>query len=160
DEEATYAQPAEDVRRPAPRVRPEPQPQEQRAPRMRPAPAEAAEPAPRAQRPAPQPRAEKRPAPQPSAFRFGRPVELPDTNLLTTPKQRTSHADAQTLQAMSRQLEGVLADYGVQGEVVSARPGPVVTLFEFEPAAGVKSSRVIGLSDDIARSMSATACRV
>ncbi|MBK6704132.1 MAG: hypothetical protein IPG56_10535 [Caulobacteraceae bacterium] len=61
---------------------------------------------------------------------------------------------------MSRQLEGVLADFGVQGEVLSARPGPVVTLFEFEPAAGVKSSRVIGLSDDIARSMSATACRV
>jgi S-DNA-T family DNA segregation ATPase FtsK/SpoIIIE len=61
---------------------------------------------------------------------------------------------------MSRQLEGVLADFGVQGEVLSARPGPVVTLFEFEPAAGVKSSRVIGLSDDIARSMSATAARV
>ena len=61
---------------------------------------------------------------------------------------------------MSRQLEGVLADFGVQGEVLSARPGPVVTLFEFEPAAGVKSSRVIGLADDIARSMSATAARV
>jgi S-DNA-T family DNA segregation ATPase FtsK/SpoIIIE len=54
----------------------------------------------------------------------------------------------------------VLADFGVQGEVLSARPGPVVTLFELEPAAGVKSSRVVGLADDIARSMSATACRV
>ncbi|HVZ99909.1 MAG TPA: DNA translocase FtsK 4TM domain-containing protein [Caulobacterales bacterium] len=93
-------------------------------------------------------------------FRFGRPFELPDAGLLATPKQRVSHADAQTLHAMSRQLEGVLADFGVQGEIVSARPGPVVTLFELEPAAGVKSSRVIGLADDIARSMSATAARV
>jgi DNA segregation ATPase FtsK/SpoIIIE, S-DNA-T family len=93
-------------------------------------------------------------------FRFGRPFELPGASLLAPPKPRQSQADAQTLHAMSRQLEGVLADFGVQGEVMSARPGPVVTLFEFEPAAGVKSSRVIGLADDIARSMSATAARV
>jgi S-DNA-T family DNA segregation ATPase FtsK/SpoIIIE len=106
------------------------------------------------------PRAEKRKPEQPSAFRFGRPFELPEADLLTTPKPRVTQTDAQTLHAMSRQLEGVLADFGVQGEVLSARPGPVVTLFEFEPAAGVKSSRVIGLSDDIARSMSATAARV
>ncbi|MFN3463349.1 MAG: DNA translocase FtsK 4TM domain-containing protein [Terricaulis sp.] len=97
---------------------------------------------------------------QHTAFSFGRDFDLPDTDLLTTPKQRVNQTDAQTLHAMSRQLEGVLADFGVQGEVLSARPGPVVTLFEFEPAAGVKSSRVIGLSDDIARSMSATAARV
>ena len=86
--------------------------------------------------------------------------ELPDSALLANPKPRTNQADAQTLHAMSRQLEGVLADFGVQGEIVSARPGPVVTLFELEPAAGVKSSRVIGLADDIARSMSATSARV
>jgi S-DNA-T family DNA segregation ATPase FtsK/SpoIIIE len=91
---------------------------------------------------------------------FGRDFDLPDTDLLATPKQRITHADPQTLNAMSRQLETVLADFGVQGEVLSARPGPVVTLFEFEPAAGVKSSRVIGLSDDIARTMNATAARV
>jgi S-DNA-T family DNA segregation ATPase FtsK/SpoIIIE len=112
--------------------------------------------APRAQKP----RAEKPKAQQSASFRFGKPFELPDTELLATPKARVTQADPQTLHAMSRQLEGVLADFGVQGEVLSARPGPVVTLFEFEPAAGVKSSRVIGLSDDIARSMSATACRV
>jgi DNA segregation ATPase FtsK/SpoIIIE, S-DNA-T family len=108
---------------------------------------------------APAPRAEKRRQPEQS-FRFGRPFELPDTDLLATPKPRVTQTDAQTLHAMSRQLEGVLADFGVQGEVLSARPGPVVTLFEFEPAAGVKSSRVIGLSDDIARTMNATAARV
>jgi S-DNA-T family DNA segregation ATPase FtsK/SpoIIIE len=96
----------------------------------------------------------------PAAPLFGRDFDLPDTDLLSTPKQRVTQTDAQTLHAMSRQLEGVLADFGVQGEVLSARPGPVVTLFELEPAAGVKSSRVVGLADDIARSMSATACRV
>ncbi|MFZ2030352.1 MAG: DNA translocase FtsK 4TM domain-containing protein [Vitreimonas sp.] len=138
--------------------------------------APAPRPAPRAQRPLPQTRSEteafapkkreaaarpeKKQPKQHSTFSFGREFELPDTDLLSTPKQRTAHTDAQTLHAMSRQLETVLADFGVQGEVLSARPGPVVTLFELEPAAGVKSSRVVGLADDIARSMSATACRV
>lgn len=134
---------------------------------------EAPRPRPRPARPTPptrepqeaRARAPERPKPpkkerQHAAFSFGRDFDLPDTDLLTTPKQRVNQTDAQTLHAMSRQLEGVLADFGVQGEVLSARPGPVVTLFEFEPAAGVKSSRVIGLSDDIARSMSATAARV
>ncbi|MBL8549918.1 MAG: DNA translocase FtsK 4TM domain-containing protein [Hyphomonadaceae bacterium] len=90
----------------------------------------------------------------------GARFELPSENLFTLPKQRTSHADPAQLQSMSRQLEAVLQDFGVQGEIVSARPGPVVTLFELEPAPGVKSSRVVGLADDIARSMSATAARV
>jgi len=106
-----------------------------------------------------QPKAQKRDKPH-ASFHFGREFELPDTDLLATPKQRIAHTDAQSLHAMSRQLEGVLADFGIQGEILSARPGPVVTLFELEPAAGVKSSRVVGLADDIARSMSATACRV
>lgn len=60
----------------------------------------------------------------------------------------------------ARLLESVLADYGVKGEITRVRPGPVVTLYEFEPVAGVKSSRVIGLSDDIARSMSAISARI
>jgi S-DNA-T family DNA segregation ATPase FtsK/SpoIIIE len=54
----------------------------------------------------------------------------------------------------------VLGDFGVRGEIINARPGPVVTLYELEPAPGIKSSRVIGLSDDIARSMSALSARV
>ncbi|MDD9332287.1 MAG: DNA translocase FtsK, partial [Bartonella sp.] len=57
-------------------------------------------------------------------------------------------------------LESVLEDFGIKGEIIHVRPGPVVTMYEFEPAAGVKSSRVIGLSDDIARSMSAISARV
>ena len=57
-------------------------------------------------------------------------------------------------------LESVLQDFGVRGEIINARPGPVVTLYELEPAPGIKSSRVIGLADDIARSMSAVSARV
>jgi S-DNA-T family DNA segregation ATPase FtsK/SpoIIIE len=57
-------------------------------------------------------------------------------------------------------LEKTLEDFGVRGDVLNAHPGPVVTLYEFEPAPGIKSSRVIGLADDIARSMSAVSARV
>ncbi|MCR6644893.1 MAG: DNA translocase FtsK [Terricaulis sp.] len=142
--------------RPMREAPPQPQPR-QRAPIMRER-APAREEAPRRERPAP--RAEKRRQAEQNSFSFGRAFELPDTDLLSMPKQRITQTDAQTLHAMSRQLEGVLADFGVQGEVLSARPGPVVTLFEFEPAAGVKSSRVIGLAEDIARTMNASAARV
>ena len=148
----TYRRKLDDRSEQKPNAKPAPR---ERTPR--PAPTEAAEQAPRRPR---EQRAEKRQQAPATTNRFGRPFELPETDLLATPKQRVNQTDAQTLHAMSRQLEGVLADFGVQGEVLSARPGPVVTLFEFEPAAGVKSSRVIGLSDDIARSMSATAARV
>ena len=64
------------------------------------------------------------------------------------------------LEQNARLLEGVLEDFGVKGEIIHVRPGPVVTLYELEPAPGIKSSRVIGLADDIARSMSAIAARV
>jgi len=64
------------------------------------------------------------------------------------------------LEQNARLLEGVLEDFGVKGEIINVRPGPVVTLYELEPAPGIKSSRVIGLADDIARSMSAIAARV
>ncbi len=57
-------------------------------------------------------------------------------------------------------LKTVLDDYGIKGEIVSVRPGPVVTMYELEPAPGLKAARVIGLADDIARSMSALAARV
>ena len=66
----------------------------------------------------------------------------------------------EVLDENARELEGVLDDFGVKGEIVNVRPGPVVTLYELEPAPGVKSSRVIGLADDIARSMSAVSARV
>ena len=82
-------------------------------------------------------------------------------SVLTAPKasdrQPLSKAE---LEANSRALESVLGDFGVRGEIVKAHPGPVVTLYELEPAPGIKSSRVIGLADDIARSMSALSARV
>jgi S-DNA-T family DNA segregation ATPase FtsK/SpoIIIE len=87
--------------------------------------------------------------------------ELPPLGLLAKPNgaRRTVISD-EALEQNARMLENVLADFGVRGEIINVRPGPVVTLYELEPAAGVKSSRVIGLSDDIARSMSAVAARV
>ncbi len=87
--------------------------------------------------------------------------QLPPLNLLAKPKpgHRLQVSD-EALEQNARMLETVLADFGVRGEIINVRPGPVVTLYELEPAAGVKSSRVIGLADDIARSMSAVAARV
>ncbi len=66
----------------------------------------------------------------------------------------------EALQANARLLETVLSDYGVQGEIVEIRPGPVVTLYELVPAPGIRSARVIGLADDVARSLSVTAVRI
>jgi S-DNA-T family DNA segregation ATPase FtsK/SpoIIIE len=87
--------------------------------------------------------------------------EFPPLDLLApAPKERAPALSAATLEENSRALESVLEDFGVRGEIVNARPGPVVTLYELEPAPGIKSSRVIGLADDIARSMSAVSARV
>ncbi len=66
----------------------------------------------------------------------------------------------EALSETARELETTLQDFGVRGEIGQMRPGPVVTLYELEPAPGIKSSRVIGLADDIARSMSAISARV
>ena len=68
--------------------------------------------------------------------------------------------DDEALAENARLLESVLEDFGVHGRIVKVRPGPVVTLYELEPAPGTKSARVIGLADDIARSMSAVSVRV
>ena len=87
--------------------------------------------------------------------------ELPPLNLLAKPNTaRRAVISDEALEQNARMLENVLSDFNVRGEIINVRPGPVVTLYELEPAAGVKSSRVIGLADDIARSMSAVACRV
>src|SRR5262249_53142205 len=87
--------------------------------------------------------------------------ELPSTELLAAPKQNDrSTLSTEAIQENAVALESVLSDFGVRGEIINARPGPVVTLYELEPAPGIKSSRVIGLSDDIARSMSALSARV
>ena len=88
--------------------------------------------------------------------------ELPHLEFLGEPKNvvQDSSLSSEALEANARLLEGVLEDFGVKGEIIKVHPGPVVTLYELEPAPGIKSSRVIGLADDIARSMSAIACRV
>ncbi len=87
--------------------------------------------------------------------------EHPPLSLLTSPSTvERHHLSDEALEANARMLESVLDDYGVKGEIVSVRPGPVVTMYELEPAPGLKASRVIGLSDDIARSMSALSARV
>ncbi|WP_243611816.1 DNA translocase FtsK [Shimia aestuarii] len=87
--------------------------------------------------------------------------ELPPLGLLANPMEiQRHHLSDEALEENARMLEAVLDDYGVKGEIVSVRPGPVVTMYELEPAPGLKASRVIGLADDIARSMSALSARV
>src|ERR1700687_6385243 len=96
-----------------------------------------------------------RPAP-PSPRRSSGGYVLPALELLTPPsKVGRATMSSEILQENAVALEGVLADFGVRGEIINARPGPVVMLYELEPEPGIKSSRVIGLADDIARSMSA-----
>ena len=86
---------------------------------------------------------------------------MPSITMLTEPKKSVGAKISQdALEQNARLLEGVLDDFGVKGEIVNVRPGPVVALYELEPAPGIKSSRVIGLADDIARSMSAVSARV
>jgi DNA segregation ATPase FtsK/SpoIIIE, S-DNA-T family len=86
---------------------------------------------------------------------------MPSITMLTEPKKSAGAKVSQdALEQNARLLEGVLDDFGVKGEIVNVRPGPVVALYELEPAPGIKSSRVIGLADDIARSMSAVSARV
>ena len=88
--------------------------------------------------------------------------ELPALGLLAEAKHKglPDEHRPEKLEAMARRLEGVLEDFGVKGDIINVRPGPVVTLYELEPAPGIKSSRVISLADDIARSMSAISARV
>ncbi len=103
----------------------------------------------------------RKPAPRAPARRSSDKFELPPISVLTAPKASDRQPLSKSeLDSNSRALEGVLSDFGVRGDIVKAHPGPVVTLYELEPAPGIKSSRVIGLADDIARSMSALSARV
>ena len=92
----------------------------------------------------------------------GGDYQLPALDLLAEPVvvKDTAHLTDEALEENARMLEAVLSDFGVKGRITAVRPGPVVTLYEFEPAAGVKSSRVVSLSDDVARNMSAVAARI
>jgi DNA segregation ATPase FtsK/SpoIIIE, S-DNA-T family len=103
----------------------------------------------------------KKAAPRAPARKSSDRFELPSVSVLTAPRASDRQPLSRSeLDSNSRALEGVLGDFGVRGEIVKAHPGPVVTLYELEPAPGIKSSRVIGLADDIARSMSALSARV
>jgi S-DNA-T family DNA segregation ATPase FtsK/SpoIIIE len=103
----------------------------------------------------------RRPAQQPALDLGDGAWALPPLDLLTAaPTQRVGRPSEESLQANARLLESVLEDYGVRGRIAEIRPGPVVTLYELEPAPGTKSARVIGLADDIARSMSLIAVRI
>ena len=105
--------------------------------------------------------------PPPSALRQ-QPLPLPEAGwqfpavslLKPVPARAASGPSADALEANARLLETVLADYGVQGAIRDIRPGPVVTLYELEPAPGIRSARVIGLADDVARSLSVVAVRI
>jgi DNA segregation ATPase FtsK/SpoIIIE, S-DNA-T family len=108
-----------------------------------------------------QPAPRRRAAPRVPVRRSANGFVLPSLNLLTAQRvsERTT-LSKDIIDANAVALESVLGDFGVRGEIINARPGPVVTLYELEPAPGIKSSRVIGLADDIARSMSAVSARV
>ncbi len=120
--------------------------------------------------PIPSPRAIPTPPPRkpaaPTVPQAVLPLEegwrFPPLSLLRAAPSRAvaGRPSEEALQANARLLEGVLADYGVQGTIRDIRPGPVVTLYELEPAPGIRSARVIGLADDVARSLSVTAVRI
>jgi len=97
---------------------------------------------------------------QPS-LALGDSYQLPSIDLLNPPpKPANVQLDRAALERNARLLESVLEDFSVKGEIVEVRPGPVVTMYELEPASGIKASRVIQLADDIARNMSALSARV
>lgn len=97
----------------------------------------------------------------PFARRADTPCRRPPLSMLKRPQQGKAGTEPTPaeLRSLARHLESVLSDFGVRGEIKGIHPGPVVTLFEFEPARGVKSARVIGLADDIARSLGAASVR-
>ena len=87
--------------------------------------------------------------------------QRPSVDLLKRPKDKGgNNVSKEELDNIARELESVLQEFGVNGKIVKVRPGPVVTLYELEPAPGTKSARVIGLADDIARSMSVISVRI
>jgi len=88
--------------------------------------------------------------------------QLPPLDLLKMPPESKGDPsiNKESLEQNAKMLKSVLEDFGVKGEILKVRPGPVVTLYELEPAPGIKASRVIGLADDIARNMSAVSARI
>jgi len=101
-----------------------------------------------------------KPSAQPT-LALGDSYQLPTLDLLARPPEKgRQQIDRAGLERNARLLETVLEDFNVRGDIVEVRPGPVVTMYELEPASGIKASRVIALADDIARNMSALSARV
>ena len=168
--------------RPSPRPRPASEPEPEAEPIYTPVALDADgddtppwdAPAPAPARAAPEPKVAATKAPKASrreiddsqgAFDFARSAssdgfDLPPLGMLTKPVKRVASVDEESLKQNAKMLEGVLQEFGVRGVIDQIRPGPVVTLYELVPAPGVKHGRVVALSDDIARSMSARACRI
>jgi len=115
----------------------------------------------------PTPKKEKKPAKKERVqakldFEGESEFELPPHDMLARPASNAAvqRINEESLEKNARLLETVLDDFGVKGQIVKVRPGPVVTLYELEPAPGTKTSRVVGLADDVARSMSALSVRI
>ncbi len=109
-----------------------------------------------------EPRRERKPAVQ-DAFEFLKeigPYKVPPVSLLDTTEKKEVKVDRESVQANARMLEKKLKDYGIEGKVTEAHPGPVVTMYEFEPAPGIKVSRIANLSDDLAMALSAVSIRI
>ncbi len=112
--------------------------------------------------PAPKEKEEKKQVVQ-EAFEFVKeigPYKLPPFSLLDAVEKREMKIDKESIQANARILEKKLKDYGIDGKVTEVRPGPVVTMYEFEPAPGIKVSRISNLSDDLAMALSAVSIRI
>jgi S-DNA-T family DNA segregation ATPase FtsK/SpoIIIE len=106
-------------------------------------------------------RAGRKPSSAQPTLALGDSYQLPTVDLLAPPPKETrQQIDRAGLERNARLLETVLEDFNVRGDIVEVRPGPVVTMYELEPASGIKASRVIALADDIARNMSALSARV
>lgn len=85
---------------------------------------------------------------------------LPPLSLLESPEQKESKMDRESLLANAKILEKRLTDFGVEGKVVEVRPGPVITMYEYEPAPGVKINKIVNLSDDLALALRAISVRI
>ncbi|MFP4444743.1 MAG: DNA translocase FtsK [Desulfosudaceae bacterium] len=103
------------------------------------------------------------PKPRQGEFDFMNPdgtFTLPSVNFLQDPDERPASVDSESLQMQSRLLEKKLEDFGINGRVTEVSPGPVVTMFEYEPAAGVKINKIVNLGDDLALALRALSIRI
>ncbi len=91
---------------------------------------------------------------------YGAPFQMPDSSIFASPPDDSHKFDRNSLLMNSRILEKKLSDFGVQGTVVRVHPGPVITMYEYEPAAGIKVNKIVGLSDDLAMALRAISIRI